>query len=101
MKGAIVLGAVALVASCVFAQDVFAQRSGSGEGSYRAVAPGHVGRPRVVIITRLWRRRTRPTARIAAFASSRQSATPPFGSGDDARSLRRRHAVPSYRPFPA
>ena len=49
MKGAIVLGAVALVASCVFAQDVFAQRSGSGESSYRAVAPGHVGRPRVVI----------------------------------------------------
>ena len=54
MKGAIVLGAVALVASCVFAQDVFAQRSGSGEGSYRAVAPGHVGRPRVVIRPLRW-----------------------------------------------
>jgi hypothetical protein len=43
MKDAIVLGAAALVASCVFAEDGFAQ--GSGEGSYRAVAPGHVGRP--------------------------------------------------------
>ncbi len=29
MKRAFVLGAAALVASCVFAQDVFAQRSGS------------------------------------------------------------------------
>jgi len=54
MKGAIVLGAVALIASCVFAQDVFAQRSGSGEGSYRAVAPGHVGRTRVVIRPLRW-----------------------------------------------
>jgi hypothetical protein len=50
MKSAIVLGAAALVASCVFAQDAFAQRSGSGEGGYHAAAPGHVGRPRVRVV---------------------------------------------------
>ena len=54
MKGAIVLGVVALVASCVFTQDVFAQRTGSVEGSYRAVAPGHGGPPRVVVRPLRW-----------------------------------------------
>jgi hypothetical protein len=41
MKRAFMLGAAALVASCVFAQDVFAQRGGSrgfGEDGYRAAA---------------------------------------------------------------
>jgi hypothetical protein len=33
MKGAIVLGAAALVASCVLAEDGYAQSSGAGEGS--------------------------------------------------------------------
>ena len=50
MKSAFMLGAAALVASCVFAQDAFAQRSGSGEGGYHAAAPGHVGRPRVRVV---------------------------------------------------
>ncbi len=53
MKRAFVLGAAALVASCVFAQDVFAQRSvsrGFGEGGYRAAAPGYVGRPRLRVV---------------------------------------------------
>jgi len=53
MKRAFVLGAAALVASCLFAQDVFAQRSGSrgfGEGSYRAT--GYVGRPRLRVVVR-------------------------------------------------
>src|SRR5205823_2709804 len=48
-------GAAALVASCVFAQDVFAQRSGSrgfGEGGYRAAAPGYVGPPRLRVVVR-------------------------------------------------
>ena len=55
MKRAFVLGAAALVASCLFAQDVFAQRSGShgsGEGGYRAAAPGDVGRPRLRVVVR-------------------------------------------------
>jgi hypothetical protein len=55
MKCAFVLGAAALVASCVFAQDVFAQRSDSrvsGEGGYRAAAPGYVGRPRLRVVVR-------------------------------------------------
>ena len=55
MKRAFVLGAAALVASCVFAQDVFAQRSGprgSGEVGYRAAAPGFVGRPRLRVVVR-------------------------------------------------
>ena len=54
MKGAIALGAAALVACCVFAEGGFAQSSGSSEGSYHAVAPGHVGRPRVVIRPLRW-----------------------------------------------
>ena len=55
MKRAFVLGAAALVASCVFAQDVFAQRSGSrgfGEDDHRAAAPGYVGRPRLHVVVR-------------------------------------------------
>ena len=55
MKRAFVLGAAALVAFCVFAQDVFAQRSGSrgaDEGGYRAAAPGYVGRPRLRVVAR-------------------------------------------------
>jgi hypothetical protein len=54
MKRAFVLGAAALVASCVFAQDVFAQHSDSrvfGEGGYRA-PPGYVGRPRLRVVVR-------------------------------------------------
>ena len=39
MKGVIVLGAVALVASCVFAQDVFAQRSGSVKAATALLLP--------------------------------------------------------------
>ena len=55
MKRAFVLGAAALVASCLFAQGVFAQRSGSGgfgEGGYRAAAPGYVGRPKLRVVVR-------------------------------------------------
>jgi hypothetical protein len=50
MEHAVVLGAAALVASCVFAQDGFAQR-----GGFRETAPGYVGRPklRVVVHPRL------------------------------------------------
>ena len=46
---------MALVASCLFAQGVFAQRSGSGgfgEGGYRAAAPGYVGRPKLRVVVR-------------------------------------------------
>ena len=50
MKRAFVLGAAALVASCVFAQDVFAQRDGSREAGFRAAAPGYVGRPRLRVV---------------------------------------------------
>ena len=49
MKGAFILGAAALVASCVFAQDVFAQRGGIREG---AAAPGYIGRPKVRVVVR-------------------------------------------------
>jgi len=52
MKRAFMLGAVALVASCVFAQDVFAQRGSLREDSFRAAAPGYVGRPRLRVIVR-------------------------------------------------
>jgi hypothetical protein len=55
MRHAFMLGAAALIASCVYAQDVFAQRSGSrgfGEGGYRAAAPGYVGRPRLGVVVR-------------------------------------------------
>jgi hypothetical protein len=54
MKRSFVFGAAALVASCLFAQEVFAQRGGSRDGGYRAAAPGHVGRPRVVIRPLRW-----------------------------------------------
>ena len=47
MKRAIVLGAAALVASCVFAQDVFAQHGGFREA---AAAPGYVGRPKLRLV---------------------------------------------------
>ena len=40
MRRAFMLGAAALVASCVFAQDVFAQRGGVREAGFRAAAPG-------------------------------------------------------------
>ena len=50
MKGAFMLGAAALVASCVFAQDVVAQRRGGfREG---AAAPGYVGHPRLRVVVR-------------------------------------------------
>jgi hypothetical protein len=55
MKRAFMLGAAALVASCVFAQDVFAQRGGSrgfGEDGYRAAAPGYIGRPKSRVVVR-------------------------------------------------
>ncbi len=51
MKGAFLLGAAALVASCVFAQDVFAQRGGHREG---AAAPGYTGRPRLRVVVHPW-----------------------------------------------
>jgi hypothetical protein len=52
MKRVVVLGAAALVASYVFAQDVFAQPSGSGDqGGYRAAAPGY-GRPKLRVVVR-------------------------------------------------
>ena len=55
MKSLYVLGAAALVASCAFAQDAFAQRGGSrefGGDSYRAAAPGYVGRPKLRVLVR-------------------------------------------------
>ena len=55
MKCAFVLGAAALVASCVFAQGVFAQRGDSrvfGEGGNRAAVPGYVGHPRLRVVVR-------------------------------------------------
>jgi hypothetical protein len=55
MKRASVLRAAALLASCVFAQDVFAERSGSRafvEDGHRAAAPGHVVRPRLRVVVR-------------------------------------------------
>ena len=51
MKGAFMLGAAALVASCVFAQDVLAQRGGYREG---AAAPGYRPRLRVVVHPNRW-----------------------------------------------
>jgi hypothetical protein len=59
MKRAFVLSAAALVASCVFAQDVFAQRGSSrgvGGGGYRSAAPGYVGRPGLRVVVRPVRR---------------------------------------------
>ena len=47
----VVLGAAALVASCVFAQDVFAQR-GVREDGFRAAAPGYVGRAKLRVVVR-------------------------------------------------
>ena len=55
MKREFVLGVAALVASCVFAQDVFAQRSGSrglGEAGFRTAAPGYIGRPKLRVVVR-------------------------------------------------
>jgi len=53
MKRVFVLGAAALVASCVFARDAFAQRSrGDGGRSFRAAAPGYVGRPGLRVVVR-------------------------------------------------
>ena len=52
MKRAFMLGAAALVASCVFAQDVFAQRGGFREDGLRAAAPGYVGRPKLRVVVR-------------------------------------------------
>ncbi len=49
MKGAFMLGAAALVASCVFTQDVFAQRSGF---RVHAAAPGYIGHPRLRVVVR-------------------------------------------------
>jgi hypothetical protein len=53
MKRVFMLGAAALVASCVFAQDAFAQRGrGDGRGCVRAAAPGYVGRPGLRVVVR-------------------------------------------------
>jgi hypothetical protein len=55
MKCAFVLGAAAPVVSCLFAQDVFSQPSGSGgfgEGGYPAAAPGYVGRQKLRVVVR-------------------------------------------------
>jgi hypothetical protein len=52
MRRAFMLGAAALVASCVFAQDVFAQRSVVREAGYNTADPGHVGRPKLRVIVR-------------------------------------------------
>jgi len=53
MKPVLMLGAAALVASCVFAQDALAQRSrGDGGGGFRAAAPGYVGRPGLRVVVR-------------------------------------------------
>jgi hypothetical protein len=55
MKRVFVLGAVALVASCAFAQDVLAQRSGPrevGNGNLRTISPGYVARPKVRVVVR-------------------------------------------------
>ena len=55
MKLAFLLGTAALVASCVFAQDVFAQQSNSrvfGEGGFRAAASGYASRPRSRVVVR-------------------------------------------------
>ena len=49
MKSALCL---ALVASCVFAQDVFAQRGGFREAGFRAAAPGYIGRPKQRVVVR-------------------------------------------------
>ncbi len=49
MKGAFMLGAAALVASCVFTQDVFAQRAGF---RVHAAAPGYIGHPRLRVLVR-------------------------------------------------
>jgi hypothetical protein len=52
MRRSFMVGAAALVASCVFAQDVFAQRGGAGEPGFRAAAPGYVGRPKLRVVVR-------------------------------------------------
>jgi hypothetical protein len=52
MKRAFMLGAAALVACCVFAQDVFAQGGGFREAGFRAAAPGYVGRPKLRVVVR-------------------------------------------------
>jgi len=56
MKRAFVLGAAVLVASFVFAQDVFAQRGGLRQDGARAPAPGYGGRPKIRVVVRpaLW-----------------------------------------------
>ena len=52
MRRAFMLGVAALVASCVFAQDVFAQRGGVREAGFRASASGYVGRPKLRVVVR-------------------------------------------------
>ena len=52
MKSAFMLGAAALVASCAFAQDVFAQRGGFREAGFRAAAPEYIGRPKLRVVVR-------------------------------------------------
>jgi hypothetical protein len=52
MKSAFILGAAALVASCVFAQEAFAQGDGFREARFRAAAPGYIGRPKPHVVIR-------------------------------------------------
>ena len=52
MKSAFMLGAATLVASCVFTQDVFAQRGGFREAGFRAAAPGYIGHPKLRVVVR-------------------------------------------------
>src|SRR5215831_3810588 len=78
MKHALLLGSAALAASWVFAQDVFAQRTGSGEGGYRAAAPGHLGRPRVVIRRLRWPGQPRVVYYPGSDLPHVPAGTPPF-----------------------
>ena len=52
MKSAFMLGAAALIASCVFAQDVVAQGDGVREARFRDGAPGYTGHPKPHVVIR-------------------------------------------------
>jgi hypothetical protein len=83
MNRAFALGAAALVASCVFVHDVFAQRSGTrgfGEDGYRAAAPAYVGRPRLRVVVRpgWWTSQSRLIYYPYSDLPSVPVGTPPF-----------------------
>jgi hypothetical protein len=50
MRRAFMLGAAALVASCGFAQDAFAQRGRYPEAGFRTAPPGYVGRAKLRVV---------------------------------------------------